>query len=70
MKKKAPAKTPPPRSRTSRTPAIIQGAFDFFFGGAASGDDGAVSGCAGIGGAGCGDLISPVITLGASTGGG
>src|SRR6185369_7145096 len=74
--KNKPARAPPPSSRNSSTPAMIQGTFDFFFAtgcggngvdGAACGNGADSDGVATTGGA----TTSPVVRCGGcSTGGG
>src|SRR6185436_1572525 len=63
MKKNAPASTPPPISRNKRTPAMIQGIFDFFF---ATGGGNGAEGAAAAGGT----TTSAVLCFGCSTTGG
>src|SRR5205085_2558225 len=67
-KKNTPASAPPPRSKSTRIPAIIQGSFDFFFAtGGGNGVEGAGNGADGTAGGACGAagvLISPVVTRG------
>jgi len=54
-KKNTPARAPPPSNRTRRTPTMIQGSFDLFFGAAAATAGAAVCGAGkgvdGVGGA-------------------
>ena len=66
IKKNAPARMPPPRSRNIRTPAMIHGIFDFFC--AAAGGNGAEGATAAVGGA--GTTTSAVVCFGCSTTGG
>src|ERR1051325_559890 len=63
-RKNTPANAPPPSNRNRRTPAMIQGSFDFFFGaavataGAACGAGKGVDGVGGVGGV-TGGVVTP-----------